>query len=142
LPRITNNGVLKHPRGSIPIVSSWKPGSRERTTTDNGWSGTGKIDAGIIPTMSIVTSTVSRSGNYSGSLTPVPVSRWASIFPVPDHPLSVVVLSRLPGFQLLTIGIDPLGSVSSCNWEVRTTGTCRKFHLDKKVKCHKLLTET
>ena len=35
----------KTPRGSIPIVSSWKPSSRERTTTGNGWSGTGKIDA-------------------------------------------------------------------------------------------------
>jgi hypothetical protein len=45
LPRIINNGVRKHPRESIPIVSSWKPSSRERTTTDNGWSGTGKIDA-------------------------------------------------------------------------------------------------
>jgi hypothetical protein len=27
------------------IVSSWTPSRRERTTTDNGWSGTGKIDA-------------------------------------------------------------------------------------------------
>jgi hypothetical protein len=62
---------------------------------------------GVIPTLSIVTSTVSRLVNSSDSL--YLVNRWASIFPVPDHPLSVVVLSRLLGFQLLTIGIDSLG---------------------------------
>ena len=67
---------------------------------------------GVIPTLSLVTSTVSRSVNSSGSLNPVPGQSMGFNLPSARPPIvsrGTVVLSRLLGFQLLTIGIDPLG---------------------------------
>jgi hypothetical protein len=76
--------------------------------------------------------------NSSGSLNPVPGQSMGINLPSTRPPIVSSGSLSATGFPDRTIP----KSVSSCNWEVRTTGTCRKFHLDKKVKCHKLLTET
>jgi hypothetical protein len=100
---------LGPPRGSIPIVSSWKPSRRERTTTDKGWSDTGKIDAHRLTRYRIqgawLCSLRTNAGQTGGRVIKG-TNHWVWDRTIPK-------------------------SVSSCNWKVRTTGICRKFHLHK-----------
>jgi hypothetical protein len=69
-----------------------------------------------------------------------PKSRLCKECPAPAAEASGRMLDKLEvikGTNHWVCDRTILKSVSFCYWKVRTTGICRKFYLDKKVKCNK-----